>query len=96
MQGLKILVVVLGVLILVGLAVVIVTIASRLKGPAGARPGFGAASLLLPKGCRVVEMTPAGARLALRLGEGPDCQLILFLDPETGREAGRLSLLAQP
>ncbi len=41
-------------------------------------------------------MTPAGARLALRLGEGPDCQLILFLDPETGREAGRLSLLAQP
>jgi hypothetical protein len=44
----------------------------------------------------VVEMTTAGARLALRLGDGSDCQLILLVDPDSGRETGRISLLAQP
>ena len=95
MQGLKILVIFLGALILIGLTVVIVTVASRLKGGSGGR-GFAMSSLLLPKGCRVVEMTTAGTKLALRLGEGPECELILFVDPETGRESGRVSLLTQP
>jgi len=93
MQGLKILVIAMGIVILIGLTVVIVTVASRLKGGG---QGFAGASLVLPKGCRVMEMAAAGAKLALRLGEGPDCQAILFLDPETGREAGRVSLLSQP
>jgi hypothetical protein len=95
MRGLKILVIVLGALILIGLTAVIVTVAGRLKGGFAGR-GFGTSSLLLPNGCRVVEMTTAGTKLALRLGEGPSCQLILFLDPESGRESGRVSLLAQP
>jgi cation transporter-like permease len=95
MQGLKILVIAMGVLILIGVTVVVVTVASKLKGGSAGR-SFGAASLVLPKGCRVVEMATAGARLALRLGEGPDCQLILLVDPESGRETGRVSLLAQP
>jgi len=95
MQGLKILVIFLGALILIGLTVVIVTVASRLKGGVAGR-GFGMSSLLLPRGCRVVEMTTTGTKLALRLGEGPDCELILFVDPETGRETGRVSLLTQP
>ena len=95
MQGLKILVIVMGVLILIGVSVVVVTAVSRLKGSSGGR-GFGSASLMLPEGCRVTEMTPAGARLALRLDGGPACQAIIFLDPESGRESGRVSLLAQP
>ena len=95
MQGLKILVIAMGVLILIGVTVLIVTVASRLKGGSSGR-SFGAASLVLPKGCRVVEMTTAGARLGLRLGDGPDCQLILLVDPESGQETGRIALLAQP
>jgi hypothetical protein len=94
MQGLKILVIAMGVLILIGVTVLIVTVASRLKGSPGR--GFAAASLVLPSGCRVVEMTPAGGLLALRLGDGPSCQLIVMVDPESGQEKGRLSLLAQP
>jgi hypothetical protein len=95
MQGLKILVIAMGALILIGVTVLIVTVATRLKGGSAGR-NFGAASLVLPKGCRAVEMTAAGARIALRLGDGPDCQLILLVDPDSGRETGRISLLAQP
>jgi hypothetical protein len=51
---------------------------------------------MLPKGCHVVGMTGAGARLALRLGDGPDCQIILVVDPESGQETGRIGLLTQP
>ena len=95
MQALKVLVGVMGALIIVGTVVVMVTIVQRMgRGPAAS--GFGKASLVLPRGCRVVEMTTAGAKLALRLGDGPDCQGIVIVDPETGRETGRLQLLAQP
>jgi hypothetical protein len=95
MQGLKILVIAMAVLIVAGLTVMIITVAYRLKG-AGGGHGFGTASLLLPKGCRVSEMASAGNKLALRLGEGTDCQAIIFLDPESGQETGRVSLLGQP
>jgi hypothetical protein len=95
MQALKIIVIALGVLILVGVTVVIVAVATRMKGGSPGR-SFEPASLVLPKGCRVVEMTTAGPRLALRLGDGSDCQLILLVDPDSGRETGRISLLAQP
>ncbi len=94
MQGLKLLVIFMGVLIVIAIAVIVVTVVSRVRGMSGR--SFDQASLVLPKGCRVAEIAAAGARLALRLGDGPDCQLILFVDPESGRETGRLSLLAQP
>ena len=95
MQPLKVLVIVLGVVIVVGLGIVVVTVVQRLGHGAGAR-SFDTASLMLPKGCHVVGMTGAGARLALRLGDGPDCQIILVVDPESGQETGRIGLLAQP
>ena len=95
MQPLKVLVIVLGVVIVIGLGIVVVTAVQRLGHGAGAR-SFDTASLMLPKGCHVVGMTAAGARLALRLGDGPDCQIILVVDPESGKETGRIGLLAQP
>jgi hypothetical protein len=95
MQALKIIVIAMGFLILVGVTVVIVAVATRMKGGSPGR-SFEPASLVLPKGCRVVEMTTAGARLALRLGDGSDCQLLILVDPDSGRETGRISLLAQP
>jgi hypothetical protein len=93
MQALKIIVVGLGLLILIGITVVIVTVSKRLSG-SGA--GFASAALQLPKGCRVLDMATAGGRLALRLGDGPDCQAILFVDPATGQQTGRLDLQQQP
>ena len=94
MQSLKVLVIVLGVVIVVGLGVVVVTVIQRLNAH-GSR-GFVSASLTLPKGCHVIGMAAAGDRLALRLGDGSDCQIVLFVDPQTGQETGRVGLLAQP
>jgi hypothetical protein len=41
-------------------------------------------------------MAAAGPRLALRLGDGPGCEAIVFVDPATGQQLGRLQLLQQP
>src|SRR5690242_7322991 len=73
-QPLKALVIVMGVMIVVGVGIVAVTIVQRLGNRSVAGRNFEAASLTLPKGCHVVDMAAAGARLALRLGDSPDCQ----------------------
>ena len=96
MQSLKVLVIVLGLVIVAGLGVVIATVIQRMGGHGPGGRSFDSASLTLPKGCHVIGMAAAGDRLALRLGDGPDCQIILFVDPQSGQEAGRVSLLAQP
>lgn len=95
MRALKILVIVMGLLIVIGLTVIFATLAKRMT--AGSEPGgFESATISLPKGCRVVEMAAAGPRLALRLGDGPACEAIIFVDPATGRQLGRLQLSQQP
>jgi uncharacterized protein DUF6476 len=103
MRALKALVIVMGIIIVAGVAVVVVTIVNRLqnKTPA-AMTASGAAELgdvvlPLPAGCRVAEMTSANDRLWLRLepltGNSADaaCADILILDPATGSVVGRLS-----
>ena len=95
MQPLKLLVIVLGVVIVVGLAVVVVTVVHRMGGTGGGR-AFETADLTLPKGCHVIGMASAGERLAVRLGDAPECQIILFVDPESGQQSGRVNLLTQP
>lgn len=98
MQALKAVVIGMAVLIVVGMVVVIVTIANRLgKGPKPAAPvATVAASLALPAGCSVVEMTAVGDRLALRLAGSGDCREILLVDPRSGALAGRLRLAEAP
>ena len=94
MQALKVLVVVMGVLIIAGVAVVAVTVINRMSHGGGA--SFSAANLTLPKGCHLVGMVSAGNRLALRLGDTSECQVILFVDPESGQQVGSLALQTQP
>ncbi len=96
MQALKVLVVGMGVLIIAGLAVVTVTIINRLSHGSSSSTGFSAANLTLPKGCHLVGMVSAGNRLALRLGDSPECQVILFVDPDSGQQVGSLALQTQP
>jgi hypothetical protein len=66
--------------------------------PETAAPGplasFGDVSVALPDGCRVVEMTPAGERLLLRLGSIARCNRILVVDLGTGRLLGSIELAA--
>jgi len=97
MQALKVLVVAMTILIIAGLAVVTVTIINRLShGNSSGSASFTAANLILPKGCHLVGMVTAGNRLALRLGDSQECQVILFVDPESGQQVGSLALQSQP
>lgn len=111
MQALKILVIVMGVLIVIGTTIVVVTIFNRMNrlgegapavttdagAPAETGPlaSFGDVSVPLPDGCRVVEMTPAGERLLLRLGSIARCNRILVVDLGTGQLLGSIEL-AEP
>ena len=94
MRALKVLVIVMGLLIVAGTAVVIVTVAKRVS-PAG-RPASApvAASLTLPPGCNVAEMTTIGDRLALRLEGDGDCRQILLVDPATASITGHIGLVS--
>ena len=104
MRALKVLVVVMGVLLLAGVAVVIVTIMTRLaQHPAATaaaamegRPvPFGTTTLALPAGARVIEMQSAGRRLALHLRHADGSEALLILDPDTGTEIGTIELKPQ-
>jgi hypothetical protein len=92
MQALKLLVIVMGVLIVAGIALIVVTMMNR-SGHGG---GFGSAAITLPKGCHLIGMVNAGDRLALRLGDTPECQVILFVDPQSGQQTGSLAVQPQP
>lgn len=103
--AIKIAAVVMGVMILVGLAVIGVTIAKRLSGagdaatapvegaPPGPAPGaFGELDIALPAEATVVDATLDGRRLALRLALGDGRSAILLVDAETGARLGLLTL----
>jgi hypothetical protein len=88
MRALQAAVIVMGVLIVAGVAVVGLTIARRLGGPPA-----GAATVVLdePAGTRMVSTGAVGDRLAVLLqGGGPD--RVVLVDPRTGAVAGRVGL----
>jgi hypothetical protein len=77
-QALKFAVVVMGILIVVGMVVMAVTIASRLSAMADVEPALADhIALSLPPGAVIVETDLDGDRLALRLEtpEGPAVQV---------------------
>ena len=76
-----------GVLIVLGVAVLAVTVVRRLS----VAPMTTAAVLAEPDGTHMASLAPAGDRLAVLLqGGGPD--RILLLDPHTGQVLGRVGL----
>ena len=86
-RGLLTAVIVMGVLIVAGVAVLGVTIVRRL----GTSPSLAAATLDEPPGTHLQQIAPAGDRLALLLtGGGPD--RIVLLDPRTGQVTGHIGL----
>ncbi len=100
MRALKILVVVMGILLIVGVAVVIGTIFYRAGHPSVAGGvdvarvphSFGKATVTLPAGAKLVEMQAGGARIVLRLERADGGQLLLLLDADTGTTLGTIEL----
>ena len=81
------LVVIMGVLIVVGVATLGITITRRLS----MSPLSQAATLNEPAGTRIVSIAAAADRLAVLLqGGGPD--RIVLLDPRSGAVSGRVGL----
>ena len=99
MQGLKILVIGMGLAIVAVLAVIIVTMAQRMNGPSAPdQASFGALDVPLPAGCSLAEASLSGERLLLRYsGPGPSgqgCQQVLVVDLPSGKLLG--SVTAKP
>ena len=96
MRALKVLVVVLGVLLVAGFAVVVVTIMSRMgqrAAPVAARLApFGNTTLTLPADSLIMEVQGAGDRILLRLDLADGTEMLLVLDAATGTELGRIKL----
>jgi hypothetical protein len=103
MRALKILVVVMGVALVAGVAVIIVTIIYRASHmgspatlaavePAGRPHAFGNTAVRLPPDANIVEMQGVGVRLVLRLKRSDGSQALLVLDLDTGSVLGTIEL----
>jgi hypothetical protein len=97
MRALTVFVAVMGVVIIVGFAAVIATIAGRLARTGGEGPhAFSAPPIAIPKGARVAAMTAGANRLVLRLELPGGGQEILILDLASGRPLGTIALEPAP
>ena len=96
MHALKALVVFMGILIAGGLVLLIYAVIGGLPDD---RPGgFGDTTVVLPPGCVIADAVVADGTLVLRT-DGPSergCQLVILLDPESGRELGRVTVQEGP
>lgn len=103
MQGIKALVVILGLLIILSIGLLGYGFYRKAtdpnfklieKKPAIEKidlvpPGvFGEVRLPLPTGCNVLEVVPDGARLYLRTGPAGRCERVLTIDAASGRILG--------
>jgi len=94
-RGLKLLVIVMGVMIVAGFTMLIVTIAGRLSRGSPAAP-FATGPIDIPRGARVEAMTAGTDRLVLGLELPDGARRLLILDLATGRELGRVELQTAP
>lgn len=81
-QGLKAVVIGLGVLLAICAAIVLGTIVYRLfnaETPPAAT-GFGISQLPVPAGCSIDQMTAEGDRLILQIGGSDACRRVLITD----------------
>jgi Family of unknown function (DUF6476) len=95
MRGLKVLVVVMGVLIVIGFAALIAGIVGKMSrdrpGASLERP-FGAAAIDIPPGARIETMTASSNRLILDLALPDGGRQLLVVDLATGARLGTIAL----
>jgi len=101
MKALKTLVIVMGILILAGIAVIGVTLYNRANRPgglAGAPPAAAPAdriadgSLGLPAGSRIRGLAGAGGRVVVHVELPSGAEELVILDPASGAVVGRLGV----
>jgi hypothetical protein len=95
MRALKVAVIVMGVLIVAGTTILVITVVRRssaLIGPVAALPAFVAAVLDEPEGTRIAGIAAVQDRLAVQL-QGGGVDRVVLLDPRTGAVTGRISLV---
>jgi hypothetical protein len=98
MRGLKILVIVIGIVIVVGFGVVVAVIAGRIarRESAGVVHSFSGGTIGIPAGARVESMTASSDRLILDLALPGGVHRIIVVDPATGARLGTIELRPAP
>lgn len=97
LQALKVLVVIMGLMIFVGLGFLAYGIAAKFTGGETARVGPAEPmSLTLPKGAEVRETTLDGERVLVRVALPDGSMRLLIFDIGAGRELGRIDLKRAP
>ncbi len=92
MRALKIATIVMGVLIVLGTTVILVTIVKRtMSGPAGLPEKAFAAVLDEPAGTAIVGIAAVRDRLAVQL-HGGGVDRVVLIDPASGAVVGRIAL----
>jgi hypothetical protein len=96
--ALKLLVIVMGVMLVAGVAVLIVVIAGRAsqKAAVTGAPPFAAAPIELPPGARIEAMSTGSDRLVIDLILADGNRQLLVLDLATGRRIGTIPLRTAP
>jgi Family of unknown function (DUF6476) len=95
MRALTVLVIVMGVMIVIGFAVLIAGIASKMsrdRPGASAERSFATTALNIPRGARIEAMTAAPNRLILELAMPDGERQLVVIDLATGARLGTIEL----
>ena len=98
MQALKVLVIGMGVLIVIGLALVAYGLIAKVGRDGQGAAGFGDVNIDLPAGCVIADARGQDGRLIVRT-DGPaqrGCQRVFVIDLSDGRILGTVTLPAAP
>ena len=99
MRWLKILVVVMGIMLVVGFAVLLAAIAGKMSRSGPAHPPartFAGTAIDIPRGARIEAMTIGADRLVLALALPEGGRQLVIIDLVTGAPLGTIELHAAP
>lgn len=96
MRALKALVVVMGIMLIGGFAVLVAVIIGRVSHGGTAPRSFPATAIDIPRGARVEAMTAGTDRLILDLALPEDRRQLVVIDLATGARLGMIELRPAP
>jgi hypothetical protein len=96
MRVLKVLVVVMGVMLIGGFAVLVAVVAGRLSRGGSAPRSFAATAIDIPRDARIEAMTVGTDRLVLELVLSQGGHQLVVVDLATGARLGTIELRAAP
>jgi hypothetical protein len=95
-RALKVLVAVMGVVLVAGVAVLVVTVAERLAHRAPPAAAFSAPAITLPKGAKIEAMSTGTDRIALDILLVDGTRQLVVIDLATGDVLGTIPLREAP